>query len=41
MTTQLVELKSLRLIKHVIRCYLRLADNKKYINFCHSNFLEH
>lgn len=29
MTMQLVEQKSLRLIKHVIRCYLRLADNKK------------
>lgn len=29
MTMQLVELKSLRLLKHIIRCYLRLADNKK------------
>jgi CCR4-NOT transcription complex subunit 9 len=29
MTMQLVEQKSLRLVKHVIRCYLRLADNKK------------
>lgn len=29
MTAQLAEQKSLRLLKHVIRCYLRLADNKK------------
>jgi len=29
MTTQLLDLKALRLIKHIIRCYLRLADNKK------------
>ncbi len=31
MTEQLVEQQSLRLVKHVIRCYLRLADNKKYV----------
>lgn len=29
MTVQLLEQKSLRLLKHIIRCYLRLADNKK------------
>jgi CCR4-NOT transcription complex subunit 9 len=29
MTLQLVDQRSLRLVKHVIRCYLRLADNKK------------
>ncbi|PJF19476.1 Cell differentiation protein rcd1, partial [Paramicrosporidium saccamoebae] len=32
MALQLVEQKSLRLVKHVVRCYLRLADNKKYMD---------
>ena len=31
LTLELVENDSLRLIKHVIRCYLRLTDNKKYL----------
>lgn len=30
MTCQLVEMPSTRLLKHVIRCYLRLSDNLKY-----------
>lgn len=30
MVLQLQEQKSLRLLKHIIRCYLRLTDNKKY-----------
>lgn len=30
MVQQLQEQKSLRLLKHIIRCYLRLTDNKKY-----------
>jgi CCR4-NOT transcription complex subunit 9 len=29
MVAQLQEQKSLRLLKHIIRCYLRLTDNKK------------
>lgn len=31
MIQQLEEQKSLRLLKHIIRCYLRLSDNKKYL----------
>lgn len=30
MAQQMSELKSLRLIKHIIRCYLRLTDDPKY-----------
>lgn len=29
MVTQLVEMPSIRLLKHVIRCYLRLSDNPR------------
>ena len=29
MTQQLVEQPSIRLLKHIVRCYLRLTDNKK------------
>lgn len=29
MVTQLVEIASIRLLKHVIRCYLRLSDNPR------------
>jgi len=29
MTLQLMEQRSLRLVKHVIRCYLRITDNNK------------
>jgi CCR4-NOT transcription complex subunit 9 len=29
MVTQLVEQQSIRLLKHVIRCYLRLSDNPR------------
>lgn len=32
MVQQLVVSPSLRLLKHIIRCYLRLADNSKYAN---------
>lgn len=31
MSSQMQELKSLRLIKHITRCYLRLCDDNKYI----------
>ncbi len=30
MVTQLVETQSIRILKHVIRCYLRLSDNPRY-----------
>jgi len=30
MVAQLVEQQSIRLLKHVIRCYLRLSDNPRY-----------
>ena len=30
MVAQLVETQSIRLLKHVIRCYLRLSDNTRY-----------
>lgn len=29
MVVQLVDLKSLRLLKHIVRCYLRLSEHKK------------
>lgn len=29
MTTQLIEQPSLRILKHVVRCYLRLSDNAR------------
>jgi len=31
MVAQLVNQPSQRLLKHIIRCYLRLADNQKYV----------
>jgi CCR4-NOT transcription complex subunit 9 len=36
MVQQLVVSPSLRLLKHIIRCYLRLADNSKYVERSHS-----
>ena len=30
MVTQLVETQAVRLLKHVVRCYLRLSDNPRY-----------
>lgn len=30
MVGQLVETQAVRLLKHVVRCYLRLSDNPKY-----------
>jgi CCR4-NOT transcription complex subunit 9 len=32
MVQQLVGQPSQRLLKHIIRCYLRLADNAKYVH---------
>ena len=32
MTVQLVEMPSTRLLKHVIRCYLRLSEHPKYLS---------
>jgi CCR4-NOT transcription complex subunit 9 len=31
MVAQLVNQQSSRLLKHVVRCYLRLSDNPKYV----------
>lgn len=33
MVVQLVETPSHRLLKHIIRCYLRLSDNPRFANF--------
>lgn len=33
MVGQLVETQAVRLLKHVVRCYLRLSDNPKYVSF--------
>ena len=33
MVNQLVETQAVRLLKHVVRCYLRLSDNLRYANF--------
>lgn len=41
MVQQLQEQKSLRLLKHIIRCYLRLTDNKKYIYIFKLNFINY
>lgn len=32
MVNQLVETQAVRLLKHVVRCYLRLSDNLRYVN---------
>jgi hypothetical protein len=37
MVNQLVETQAVRLLKHVVRCYLRLSDNMRYVlvrTFC-------
>ena len=39
MVNQLVEQQSLRLLKHVIRCYLRLSDNPRYVSSTHFTLL--
>ena len=31
MVNQLVETQAVRLLKHVVRCYLRLSDNMRYV----------
>lgn len=31
MVTKLVEAPSMRLLKHLVRCYLRLSENQRYI----------
>lgn len=31
MVNQLVETQAVRLLKHVVRCYLRLSDNVRYV----------
>jgi len=38
MVNQLVETQAVRLLKHVVRCYLRLSDNLRSVLFyiCHS-----
>lgn len=33
MVNQLVETQAVRLLKHVVRCYLRLSDNLRYVLF--------
>ena len=33
MVNQLVETQAVRLLKHVVRCYLRLSDNLRYADF--------
>ena len=33
MVNQLVETQAVRLLKHVVRCYLSLSDNLRYANF--------
>lgn len=35
MVNQLVETQAVRLLKHVVRCYLRLSDNVRYVFTCH------
>ena len=32
MVNQLVETQAVRLLKHVVRCYLRLSDNLRYVH---------
>lgn len=32
MVNQLVETQAVRLLKHVVRCYLRLSDNMRYVH---------
>ena len=32
MVTQLVETQAVRLLKHVVRCYLRLSDNLRWVD---------
>ena len=36
MVNQLVETQAVRLLKHVVRCYLRLSDNLRFLFSCHS-----
>ena len=31
MVTQLLEAESIRILKHVVRCYLRLSDNARFV----------
>jgi len=33
MVNQLVETQAVRLLKHVVRCYLRLSDNLRYVTY--------
>lgn len=33
MVNQLVETQAVRLLKHVVRCYLRLSDNMRYVPY--------
>jgi len=40
MVAALAEQPSSRLLKHIIRCYLRLSDNPRLVNdFCHGIYL--
>ena len=41
MVNQLVETQAVRLLKHVVRCYLRLSDNPRWggSRFCIQNWL--
>lgn len=34
MVTALVDTQAVRLLKHVVRCYLRLSDNPRYVPCC-------
>ena len=31
MVTKLLETPSVRLLKHIVRCYLRLSENERYV----------
>lgn len=37
MVNQLVETQAVRLLKHVVRCYLRLSDNLRSVSYTRSS----
>jgi CCR4-NOT transcription complex subunit 9 len=37
MVNQLIETQAVRLLKHVVRCYLRLSDNLRYVKLYQSS----
>lgn len=38
MVTKLLEAPSVRLLKHIVRCYLRLSEHQRYFFCCHVAF---